>query len=86
MTISRSIWTCAPATGFSADLKLLSSLSKQSFQIEQRELIFAPYSDDAALNEKIKRLALSATGCCPTVAGTNGKCKRIGLHLYFRTR
>jgi ATP phosphoribosyltransferase regulatory subunit len=40
-----------PATGFSADLKLLSALSKQTLQIAQRELIFAPYSDDAALNE-----------------------------------
>jgi len=45
-----------PATGFSADLKLLSSLSKPASPSAPRELIFAPYKEDSALIEKIRDL------------------------------
>lgn len=45
-----------PATGFSADLKLLTSLSKKTGIQSQRALIFAPCVDDAALNETIRAL------------------------------
>jgi ATP phosphoribosyltransferase regulatory subunit len=46
-----------PATGFSADLKVLTSLNKQN-QIEQldKKLIFAPYLEDVTLCEKIRDL------------------------------
>lgn len=46
-----------PATGFSADLKVLTALNKQN-DIEQseRELIFAPYVDDVSLCETIRDL------------------------------
>jgi ATP phosphoribosyltransferase regulatory subunit len=46
-----------PATGFSADLKVLTALNKQN-DIEQpeRELIFAPYVDDVVLCEIIRDL------------------------------
>lgn len=46
-----------PATGFSADLKVLTALNKQN-EIEQpeRELIFAPYVEDKTLCEKIRDL------------------------------
>jgi ATP phosphoribosyltransferase regulatory subunit len=67
-----------PATGFSADLKLLSSLSKQSFQIEQRELIFAPYSDDAALNEKIRDLRARQQAVVQQLPGQIGSAKDLG--------
>jgi ATP phosphoribosyltransferase regulatory subunit len=45
-----------PATGFSADLKLLTALSKKTSIKPQRALIFAPCVDDAALNETIRAL------------------------------
>jgi ATP phosphoribosyltransferase regulatory subunit len=45
-----------PATGFSADLKLLSTLSKKTCTKPQRALIFAPCGDDEALNETIRAL------------------------------
>ena len=45
-----------PATGFSADLKLLAMLGKQAAQDQPNARIFAPYLDDAALNEKIRDL------------------------------
>ena len=67
-----------PATGFSADLKLLSALSKQSFQIEQRELIFAPYLDDAALNEKIRDLRAQQQAVIQQLPGQTGSAKELG--------
>ena len=46
------------ATGFSADLRLLASLSIES--TEQQQLIYAPYDGDASLTEAIRDLR--ATG------------------------
>lgn len=45
-----------PATGFSADLKLLSALSKKNGNKTPRPLIFAPCVDDADLRDKIRAL------------------------------
>ena len=67
-----------PATGFSADLKLLSSLSKQSCQVEQRELIFAPYSDDVVLNEKIRDLRAQQQAVVQQLPGQTGSAKELG--------
>ena len=44
-----------PATGFSADLKVLTALNKQNgIEQPERELIFAPYVDDVNLCETIR--------------------------------
>jgi ATP phosphoribosyltransferase regulatory subunit len=67
-----------PATGFSADLKLLSVLSKQSFQIEQRELIFAPYSDEAALYEKVRDLRAQKQAVVQQLPGQAGNARELG--------
>lgn len=67
-----------PATGFSADLKLLSSLSKQSCQVERRELIFAPHSDDVALNEKIRDLRARQQAVVQQLPGQTGSAKDLG--------
>ncbi len=45
-----------PATGFSADLKLLSSLTRANRSCSGRERIFAPYVDDVELVELIRDL------------------------------
>jgi ATP phosphoribosyltransferase regulatory subunit len=45
-----------PATGFSADLKLLATLDKKNGIKPPRQLIFAPCLEDAELNEKIRDL------------------------------
>ncbi len=67
-----------PATGFSADLKLLSALSKQSYHVAQRELIFAPYSDDAALNEKIRDLRAQQQAVVQQLPGQTGSAIELG--------
>ena len=66
-----------PATGFSADLKLLSALSKQSYQASQRALIFAPCSDDAALNEKIRDLRAQQQAVVQQLPGQTGSAKEL---------
>jgi ATP phosphoribosyltransferase regulatory subunit len=59
-------------------LKLLSSLSKQSCQVEQRELIFAPYSEDTALNEKIRDLRAQRQAVVQQLPGQSGSAKELG--------
>lgn len=51
-----------PATGFSADLKMLALLGKPAAQEPNITRIFAPYQDDSALNDKIRELR--AEGHC----------------------
>jgi len=67
-----------PATGFSADLKLLSSLSKQYCQVKQRELIFAPYSENVQLNEKIRELRANQQAVVQQLPGQTGSAKELG--------
>jgi len=61
-----------PATGFSADLKLLSSLSKPVSPSEPRELIFAPYNEDSALTEKIRDLRAQQRAVVQQLPGQTG--------------
>ena len=67
-----------PATGFSADLKLLSALSKQVCQVKSRELIFAPYLDDVVLNEKIRDLRAQQLAVVQQLPGQTGSAKELG--------
>jgi ATP phosphoribosyltransferase regulatory subunit len=67
-----------PATGFSADLKLLSALSKQFCQIALRELIFAPYSDDVVLNEIIRDLRAQQRTVVQQLPGQTGNAHDLG--------
>ena len=67
-----------PATGFSADLKLLSSLSKQYCQVKQRKIIFAPYSEDVQLNEKIRELRANQQAVVQQLPGQTGSAKELG--------
>jgi ATP phosphoribosyltransferase regulatory subunit len=50
------------ATGFSADLRLLTSLSQQVMEDKAEQLIYAPISDDTSLIETIRDLR--AKGIC----------------------
>lgn len=67
-----------PATGFSADLKLLSALNKQLYPIEKRQLIFAPALDDAALNEKIRDLRVQHQAVVQELPGQTGNAQELG--------
>jgi len=67
-----------PATGFSSDLKLLSSLSKQVSQAPRRELIFAPFGNESALNEKIRDLRAQQQAVVQQLPGQTGGAKELG--------
>ena len=67
-----------PATGFSADLKLLSSLSRQFSKEMRRKLIFAPYSDDLALSQKIRDLRAQQQAVVQQLPGQTGSAKELG--------
>jgi len=67
-----------PATGFSADLKLLSSLSKKTSIKPQRALIFAPCADDAALNETIRALRADHQAVIQQLPDQTGTAQDLG--------
>ena len=67
-----------PATGFSADLKVLSALGKTSFQPEARELIFAPCGDDATLQETIRDLRAMNRAVVQQLPGQTGGAIELG--------
>ena len=67
-----------PATGFSADLKLLSALSKASAQTIRREMIFAPCQPDIALREKIRELRAQGQAVVQQLPGQVGGAEELG--------
>jgi ATP phosphoribosyltransferase involved in histidine biosynthesis len=67
-----------PATGFSADLKLLSVLGKTVYQKQAQALIFAPYLDDAALHEKIRDLRAEGLAVVQQLPGQTGTAQELG--------
>ncbi|NOU22488.1 MAG: ATP phosphoribosyltransferase regulatory subunit [Methyloglobulus sp.] len=67
-----------PATGFSADLKLLALLGKQGTQDQPVPRIFAPCSDDSVLNEKIRDLRVLGQIVVQQLPGQTGVAKELG--------
>ena len=68
-----------PATGFSADLRVLMALNKQN-EIEQptREFIFAPYLDDVNLHETIRDLRAKGRCVVQQLPNQIGGAKELG--------
>ena len=69
-----------PATGFSADLKLLSALSKPANPSAQAELIFAPYNEDNALTEKIRDLRAQQRAVVQQLPGQTGSAADLACN------
>jgi ATP phosphoribosyltransferase regulatory subunit len=67
-----------PATGFSADLKLLARLGKKNLCTTPRILIFAPSVDDAALTEKIRALRADHQAVIQQLPEQNGMAQEMG--------
>lgn len=67
-----------PATGFSADLKVLSQLGRQSFQCPAPERIFAPYLDDAELLAAIRDLRAQQRVVIQQLPGQTGGAADYG--------
>ena len=67
-----------PATGFSADLKLLAALSSASECFLPEHKIFAPSLDDAALAEKIRDLRVAGHTVIQQLPGQSGDGAAMG--------
>jgi ATP phosphoribosyltransferase regulatory subunit len=67
-----------PATGFSADLKLLAMLGKQAAQDQPSTRIFAPYLDDVALHQKIRDLRAQGQIVVQQLPGQVNAAKELG--------
>ncbi len=67
-----------PATGFSADLKLLSVLSKNTAPLGNIEAIFAPCSDDPGLLETIRDLRAKQHTVIQQLPGQSGDAAQMG--------
>lgn len=61
-----------PATGFSADLKLLASLGKNNYQADASTAIFAPCDDDYDLIVKIRDLRAQGLTVIQQLPGQSG--------------
>ncbi len=65
------------ATGFSADLKLLNALSKQSAENNVTQLVYAPLSDDASLLEAIRDLRTQGIAVIQQLPGHPDEIKEL---------
>ena len=68
-----------PATGFSADLKLLSALSRDIIPLEQPDMIYAPALDDSELAEKIRDLRAEGRIVIRELPGQTESYKELGF-------
>ncbi|MEQ1638183.1 MAG: ATP phosphoribosyltransferase regulatory subunit [Methylococcales bacterium] len=67
-----------PATGFSADLKVLSTLSKTTVKPVSPELIFAPFLQDLNLTEYIRELRAQGRAVLQQLPGQSGTPMQLG--------
>lgn len=67
-----------PATGFSADLKLLAGLSKATLATELKSIISAPFFEDPALQQKISELRAAGQTVLQLLPGQSGGARELG--------
>lgn len=67
-----------PATGFSADLKLLATLSKTTFSAKPATLIFAPALNEPELTETIRALRANGQAVVQQLPGQIGGAQELG--------
>ena len=65
------------ATGFSADLKLLSSLSLHAKDSQPKQLVYAPFVDDGLLVEKVRDLRAQGVAVIQQLPGHPDEIKEL---------
>ena len=65
------------ATGFSADLKLLSSLSLHAKDSQSKQLVYAPFVDDSLLVEKVRDLRAQGVAVIQQLPGHPDEIKEL---------
>ncbi|MGR9100716.1 MAG: ATP phosphoribosyltransferase regulatory subunit [Gammaproteobacteria bacterium] len=84
--IGESFGRARPATGFSADLKLLSALSKQSMELEKEEKILAPCFADQTLVEFVRDLRAKGCIVIQELPGHSGLPQEMGCTSIIEKR
>lgn len=80
--IGKTFGRARPATGFSADLKILATLSSIPDVVgEKKESVYAPPISDPVLDEKIRDLRLSGRNVIQALPGQVGEAKEMGCDL-----
>lgn len=74
--IGKAFGRARPATGFSADLKMLASVSQRAFQ--ERGRIYAPAEDDADLEAKIAKLRDQGESVVRALPGQTFSAQELG--------
>ncbi len=69
-----------PATGFSADLKVLALLGKQTAQVQETQRIFAPFDTDGANEETIRDLRAKGHCVIQQLPGQTGAAQEMGCN------
>jgi len=70
-----------PATGFSADLKVLAALTKKQSTDEVANKILAPIAQgDTALDEKVRELRISGCIVIKELSGQSGSAKQLACN------
>ena len=73
-----------PATGFSADLKVLSALSKQLNALTITEKVFAPNNDDPQLDEMIRDLRAQGRIVIQQLSDQEGTAQALGCDAVIK--
>ncbi|MCU7862556.1 MAG: ATP phosphoribosyltransferase regulatory subunit, partial [Candidatus Thiodiazotropha sp. (ex Lucinoma borealis)] len=76
--IGRVFGRSRPATGFSSDLKTLIRIAQPVEQGEVLTAIFAPWSDDARLQQEVARLRADGRRVICALPGQHGEAKEMG--------
>ncbi|WP_031432269.1 ATP phosphoribosyltransferase regulatory subunit [Methylomarinum vadi] len=76
--IGRFFGRARAATGFSADLKTLAALSMETNETSTREIVFAPYMEEADLSEKIRDLRAQGKIVIQQLPGQAGSASDLG--------
>jgi ATP phosphoribosyltransferase regulatory subunit len=73
-----------PATGFSADLKVLARLASLEDRTDETEMVFAPSGDEAELLQAIQALRASGRVVVQELAGQEGGAAAMGCRYQLR--
>ena len=75
-----------PATGFSADLKTLAGLAITPAAAQQANGIFAPCTDDSALDAQIRKLRVEGECVVCALPGQTGGAREMGCERVLELR
>jgi len=79
--IGQIFGSARPATGFSADLKVLARLSKKEYSPETVNKVLAPIAkDDSALNEKVRELRAAGCIVIKELSGQKDSAKQLACN------